>query len=126
MKAALWAVAALVLGSAVGFFWTHFEFAHDDLPVAVTPVGGTSHAPQGKIGPKAVVVNGERHDFGTMDRNGHGQHTFLLRNDGDEPLSLTTGQTTCKCTTFAAADDKVEPGKTAEVRLEWNAKTSEP
>ena len=127
MKAALWAAAALVLGSAIGFFWTHFEFAHDDLPIAVTPVaGGTSLAPPGKVGPKAVVVNGERHDFGTMDRNAHEYHTFEVRNDGDEPLTLTTGQTTCKCTSFAAGNNTVAPKQTVEVKLEWDAKTSEP
>lgn len=125
MKATLWAVAALAVGTGIGLLLTRLEFAGDDLPLDVTLVGGEA-VPAGKVGPKAVVVNGERHDFGTMDRNGHGHHTFLIRNEGDSPLTLKTGTTTCKCTTFAAADDKVEPGKTAEVKLEWDAKTSDP
>ncbi len=123
MKATLWALAALAVGAAIGLVSTRLEFSDEQLPVEVTLASSGGAAGGGKIGPRAVVVNGERHDFGTMDRNAHGEHTFLIRNEGDEPLTLTTGQTTCKCTTFAAADDRVMPGKTAEVKLEWNANT---
>jgi hypothetical protein len=123
MKATLWAAGALILGAAIGLVSTRLEFAEDQLPVEVTLASSGGPSGGGKIGPRAVVVSGERHDFGTMDRNAKGEHTFLIRNEGDEPLTLTTGSTTCKCTTFAATDDKVLPGKTAEVKLEWNANT---
>jgi hypothetical protein len=60
-----------------------------------------------------------------MDRHAHGEHTFIIRNVGDQSLTLKTGETTCKCTQFKAADDRVEPGQTAEVKLEWDAKTTD-
>jgi uncharacterized protein DUF1573 len=128
MKATLLAVAALVVGCVIGFALTQREFAHEVLPIDVNPVVGDGSgraAPAEKIGPKAVVDNSERYDFGTMDRNEHGTHAFVVRNDGDAPLTVTTGKTTCKCTVFATAQDKVLPGKTADVKLEWDVKTGD-
>ena len=46
-------------------------------------------------------------------------HTFVIRNDGDEPLKLEKGATTCKCTLSDLKTGDVPPGGTAEVRLDW-------
>src|SRR5262245_46759844 len=126
MKTTLLAVATLVLGCLVGWALTQREFAHDVLPIDVNLASTAGDgAPAGNVGPKAVVVNSERYDFGTMDRNEHGTHAFVIQNDGDAPLTLVTGHTTCKCTVFAAAQDKVLPGKSADVKLEWDVKTGD-
>ena len=106
MKATLLAAAALVLGCLIGYGLTRREFAREVLPLDITPASAGPGAAAGKIGPKAVVVNSEHHDFGSMDRNEHGTHAFVIRNDGDAPLTLVTGKTTCKCTVFAAAQDR--------------------
>jgi hypothetical protein len=106
-------------------FWTHREFAHEVLPVDVTPVGIQKAA--GKIGPKATIVNGERYDFGSMDRHAHGSHSYIVRNDGDAPLTLATGQPSCSlCIKVFNVDKEVlQPGERTEVRIEWNVKTSD-
>jgi hypothetical protein len=135
MKATLFAIVSLIAGMGVGSWLTTREFAYETLPALTTPVapaapdGHTAAAklrPGGrKLGPVAVVVNGERHNFGTMDRYAHKTHVFTIRNDGDAPLSLVKGSTTCKCTVSELDLDKLEPGNTADVKLEWDAKTSE-
>jgi hypothetical protein len=122
MKATLLAIVSLVLGSAIGYWLTQREFAHDVLPLEITPAASS---PGHKIGPKVAVINGERFDFGTMDRDGHLSHVFEIRNDGDEPLTLTKGNTTCKCTLSELDRNSLAPGEKALVTLEWDAKTSD-
>jgi Protein of unknown function (DUF1573) len=125
MKATLFALAALAAGVAAAIGWTHQEFAHEVLPVDVALPGGSRTG--GKIGPKVVVVNGERHDFGSMDRNSHGSHSYIIRNDGDAPLTLEAGQPSCAiCIKVFSVDKEIlQPGERTEVRIEWDAKTSD-
>jgi hypothetical protein len=127
MKPTIFALVSLVLGVAIGIYLTTQEISDRELPINVSEVGsGLTLRPggTGHLGPIAEVVNGERHNFGTMDRNELGSHTFVIRNSGDEPLTLTKGKTTCKCTVFELRDDVLEPGQQAEVLLEWDAKSS--
>lgn len=132
MKTALVASGFLVLGAAVGVVSARLEFAGDILPTSglqtavkpQTPAAKAVPAATGAV-PKAVVVGGAYHDFGEMDRSAKGQHTFVVRNTGEAPLTLTKGTTTCKCTGFHFEDDQLPPGKEAKITLEWEAKTSD-
>lgn len=128
MKATIFALAALGIGIAVGLVVTNREFSHEVLPVDITLTGGGQRlASTGKIGPKVAIVNGARHDFGTMDRNAHGKHTWIVRNDGDAPLNLTTGQPSCGVCikVFSVAKATLQPGEKTEVNIEWDVKTSD-
>lgn len=69
--------------------------------------------------PKARV-SGSPHDFGIMDPLTVGTHDFVIRNDGDAPLKLEAGSTTCKCTLGKIAKPIIPPGGTSVVRLTWN------
>ena len=73
-------------------------------------------------GPKAVVVGGSEYDFGTMERSGRRQHTFVIQNTGNMPLKLEKGETTCKCTLSELKGGLVQPGEFVEVVLEWTAR----
>lgn len=128
MRATLIVVIALVAGMAAGWSLTQREFSREVLPVDLT--GTTSAASPRKaapLGPKITVINGERHDFGTMDRGAHGRHAFLIRNDGDAPLTLATGQPSCGVCikVFRATKERLEPGEKAEVLIEWDVVTSD-
>jgi len=130
MKATVFAVVSLIGGVAIGLWLTQREFAYESLPLAVTPVSQSSKSagvipPGGKIGPVAVIVNGEHHDFGTMDRYAHSSHSFKVRNDGDAPLTLSTGTPTCKCTVFSSDKSVLQPGEQTEIKIEWDVKTSD-
>ncbi len=65
------------------------------------------------------------YDFGEMERFAKGHHTFVFTNKGQYPLKLAQGDTTCKCTLSKLAEDEIPPGKSADVTLEWDAKSEE-
>jgi hypothetical protein len=129
MKATVFSLIALALGIATGIAWTRQEFSHEAVPVDLTPVvtapDGTPSRP--KIGPKVTIVNSERHDFGAMERNAHGKHAYIVRNDGDAPLTLKTGMPSCGVCikVFAVAKPTLAPGERTEVHIEWDVKTGD-
>lgn len=75
--------------------------------------------------PRAQIDQTE-FDFGTMEVNSKMQHAFVIRNVGKGPLSLSKGDTTCKCTISELADGKVPPGGQTEIKLEWKATSGVP
>lgn len=75
-------------------------------------------AQEGRL-PRAVAEERE-YDFGVMNPLTMGRHTFVIRNEGQGPLQLAKGGTTCKCTLSKVSEGIVEPGGQAEVTLEWN------
>ena len=125
MKTTMITLAALACGISVGLWMNRREFANEVLPVDVTPVSAA--AGKAKIGPKITIVNGERHDFGTMDRNARGRYAWIVRNDGDAPLVLSTGQPSCGLCikVFNVAKETLQPGEKTEVNVEWEVKTSD-
>ena len=58
-------------------------------------------------------------DFGTMDPMTSGAYDFTIKNVGDAPLLLKQGPTSCKCTLSGLSADKLLPGRTGKIRLEW-------
>jgi len=125
MKAWMVAAVSLVLGAALGVGATLWELGWSTNDLDLPRQGGASEIPPpdsvlaGPRHPKVVVVNGEDHDFQTMDYDATGTHAFLFRNDGTAPLKLTKGKTTCKCALSKLARQTLLPGETAEVTLQW-------
>jgi hypothetical protein len=66
--------------------------------------------------PKAVVEKAT-HAFGIIDPSQKCKYTFLIRNEGQAPLQLTRGATSCKCTMSDLPDDAILPGTGAPVRI---------
>ncbi len=77
--------------------------------------------PAGAPQPRAVVDQSE-YDFGSMDRATTKTHEFVFTNEGDAPLKLVAGDTTCKCTLSELAEDEIPRGGSGTVMLEWTAK----
>ena len=125
MKPTLFALVTLALGSAIGWIATQTEFAGDQLPGGGGGRAAASSGSSGMKGPKAAVLNGVRYNFGTIDRFASDSHEFEIRNNGDAPLVLTLGTTTCKCTSFAFEKGELAPGETTKVKLEWTVKTTD-
>jgi hypothetical protein len=126
MRTTLFAVVSLVIGASVGWLATRSEFSVPAVELTDVAARGTSAGVDSakKIGPLAKVVNGQRYDFGTMDRFTTQNHTFIITNNGDEPLILKLGKTTCKCTLGELAKGELQPGERTEVKLEWTARTT--
>ena len=126
MKSLLLSLVTLAAGVTIGTTIAYWEVGGDRLPIGDSALQITDVSSAGnKRSPRIVVVNGERHNFGKMDRDAKGEHVFIIRNDGTAALTLVQGSTTCKCTLSQLNRDALQPGETAEVRLEWTAKTSE-
>lgn len=69
--------------------------------------------------PKVAVADSAVYRFGVMDPYRRQRHTFIIRNEGDAPLTLEKGSTSCKCTLCQVLDPVVAPGGQGRVLVEW-------
>lgn len=67
-----------------------------------------------------AVVDARSFDFGTMDPLTMGHHAFMIRNEGQVPLQIQKGPTTCKCTLSSVGRNEIPPGEEATITLDWN------
>jgi hypothetical protein len=75
--------------------------------------------------PKVELPDGNEHDFGIMQPDEEGEHTFRVKNVGDAPLTLKIGASTCKCTVGTLENESLAPGEETEVKMTWTVKTNE-
>jgi hypothetical protein len=67
-------------------------------------------------GPK-VVVDQTPWEAGVIDRLDESDHAFAIRNEGDAPLELVPGATSCSCTIAELPKTPIPPGGQAKVRV---------
>lgn len=92
--------------------------ADKDDPAAPLPI-----PEKGPFG-KAVAAE-TTFDFGTIERGDTGSHTFIIKNEGQGPLQVKAGRTSCpQCTigSVSPANEDIPPGGTAEVMIKWEIK----
>ncbi len=130
MKSTLGILISGLLGIAAGIAVAYSRDAdpgpqYERLMRTAANVGNATSAPTVEKAETAgvVVEGGEHFEFGVMDRGETRSHTFMFHNATDQPLQLTVGSTTCKCTVGELGDDTIAPGETGEVNLEWIAKS---
>lgn len=96
------------------------------------PAAGTVRV--GNDGPLADC-GATTHQFGTLALGNEGRHTFVVRNAGTAPLTLTRGATSCSCTVSdfdsrdggdESAEKTIPPGGEGTVRLMWRGKADGP
>ena len=125
MKIWLLAVLSIIVGvgGALASVWIEFE----TVPSQFAPHNQTIGRPvsvagprDGKHPPVATIIGGLEHDFKNGQRGSTMKHTFVIRNDGDEPLTLETGATSCKCTLSELEQGTLQHGETANIELEWH------
>ncbi len=61
------------------------------------------------------------HDFGTIGPNDVVKRMFVIRNEGDAPLTISRAYTSCGCTTAEFTARVIPPGKVALVTLIFDA-----
>jgi len=85
------------------------------------PVEVVDNAPKiSETGPYPKAVVGEdMHEFGSMEVGTKRSHDFKIFNEGDAPLVLAKGRTTCKCTLSEMENGEVAPGRSVVVTIEW-------
>jgi hypothetical protein len=92
--------------------------ASDDEDKTKTPERPKINTEKGAPQPKAVIEE-TTFAFGGMQLGEERDHTFVIRNEGQAPLAVVVGPTTCQCTVGNVSKDQVEPGESAEVKLTW-------
>ncbi len=84
----------------------------------------TSFDPASIDAKPSADVDNPVHDFGMMDASADGSHDFVITNNGKGDLELGPGGTTCSCTLSEISQDRVPPGESAEVTVEWHGKNN--
>lgn len=75
-----------------------------------------------KDGPQPSISLSEwSYDFGEIGPTDVVQRTFVIRNDGEAPLTISRAYTTCGCTTAEISASVIPPGKVATVELVFDA-----
>lgn len=115
-------LAPVLLGAAAGagVAW---------MRVATAPWAGlrpvVHDAPNGEPAPLEVprcVVSEKTFTFGTMGLHQKGAHAFVFRNEGNAPLRLKAGASSCSCTLSKISKSVLNPGESVEVNIEWTTK----
>jgi hypothetical protein len=74
--------------------------------------------------PVAELVNSATHNFGVGRPGVMMDHTFMIRNSGNAPLTLKLQETTCKCLTMTLDKEEatvVQPGEEFPVQLQFRS-----
>jgi hypothetical protein len=66
-----------------------------------------------------VVTPATDHDFGTMNPHTTARHHFVVENQGDAPLTLAVGGSSCKCTVAGLDQNEIAAGERTKLTLEW-------
>jgi hypothetical protein len=116
-------LVAAIVGSLVGGAVAYVELRADNDPLNELP-GDTIASAKNKDQPvpRAEAVE-PTFEFGTMQRGTKKSHEFTIKNVGEAPLKLLEGHKTCKCTEFRVPQETIPPGGTAQILVEWSAKT---
>ena len=65
--------------------------------------------------------NLDKYDFGKIKQNVPATYTFEITNKSDKPLVIENAHATCGCTTPEYQKDPILPGKTAKIKVGYNA-----
>jgi len=136
MKSSVVLAIAAVLGIGIGVGTTLMEgtshrelFLPADHAAYHEQVRNTAQAKSAsdtpQKAPKLEFVNGSVHDFGSVDRFSRESHDFLIKNVGEAPLELNVKRTTCQCTTGGIEKDRLMPGETTKISVEWEGELAE-
>lgn len=68
-----------------------------------------------------IVVPETSYDFGRIGPQDKVEKTFIIRNDGEEPLTISRAYTTCGCTTAEFSASVIPPGQVATVKVVFDA-----
>ncbi|MCH7987697.1 MAG: DUF1573 domain-containing protein, partial [Planctomycetes bacterium] len=107
-----------------GIVWLGQEPNSDKDNKLIKPQSPEPKIPVSGPHPK-VVVDETEYEFNQGFVGKEESHVFTLKNEGDAPLVLEKGETTCKCTISSLGNNKdlevleVPPGESGQITLTW-------
>lgn len=69
----------------------------------------------------AILIPEKAYNFGSIGPKDVVERKFIIRNNGEMPLTISRAYTTCGCTTAEISASVIPPGKVAEVTLVFDA-----
>lgn len=120
---AYWYMSSSEPEAQVPIVYSADEIAHTRPFRAIHEMGGSVPIPfLPKEGPQPkIVVPSTYADFGVVGPRDIVKREFLVRNEGDAPLTISRAYTTCGCTVADFTARIVPPGKVALITLIFNA-----
>ncbi|HSM18860.1 MAG TPA: DUF1573 domain-containing protein [Hyphomicrobiales bacterium] len=99
------------------------DVAHEGAFTAVHEMGAGPRIPfLPKGGPQPKIsIPADYHSFGSIGPRDVVRRKFIVRNDGDAPLTISRAFTTCGCTTAEFSANVIPPGKLAVVTMVFDA-----
>ena len=122
----------ILAGVIVGYGLAAWELGRAEIPVLPeadhpTPASGSN--PKSAVNPNGkpkLLVEQTAFDFGTLPPSEKSQHAFTFKNVGDAPLELQKGKSSCFCTVAEIGQEKLAPGETTEVTLQFTGQHNGP
>ena len=65
--------------------------------------------------------NTNKYDFGKVKQNVPAVYSFEITNTSDKPLVIENAHATCGCTVPEYQKDPILPGKSAKIKVQYNA-----
>ena len=65
--------------------------------------------------------NEEKHDFGKIKQNVPAVYFFEITNNSNKPLVIESASASCGCTVPEYPKEPIVPGKTAKIKVQYNA-----
>ncbi|MFG0254380.1 MAG: DUF1573 domain-containing protein [Rhodopirellula sp. JB053] len=134
MKTFIACLVIAAIGTGIGLKINHDRYGHYEPAFGPMTYDGEIDASNAMASisknwsdkfPKVELPDGNVYDFGVMEPEEKGEHTFVIRNVGDDTLRLKVGASTCKCTVGELGTESLEPGEQTEVKMSWTVKTNE-
>src|SRR5688572_10181519 len=68
----------------------------------------------------------ESYDFGKIKQGVPVTYSFEIKNMSDKPIVIESASATCGCTVPEKPEEPIEPGKTAKIKVQYNAAAVNP
>ncbi len=67
-----------------------------------------------------IEITPQSYDFGEVSYGNTVEHTFKIKNSGEEPLEIKRVATSCGCTTAKVGQDIIGPGEESDLRVVYD------
>ena len=89
--------------------------------IAATFIIASGAMAQTKKPDDVAKFNTNKYDFGKVKQSVPAVYSFELTNTSDKPLVIENAHATCGCTVPEYQKDPILPGKTAKIKVQYNA-----
>lgn len=126
--AVLVSIVSLLL-SLTAVVWLSRSFGDVDVDALSGDAAIAAHPdtprPSSDEGPQPTADFAETtFDFGIMQILDKGSHVFKVTNNGNAPLRLKAGKSTCQCTVGAVGTEEVAAGESTTIEMSWEIRST--